>query len=91
MIDIAAWAVFINVALAVFNLIPIPPLDGSHILGHMLKGEAALRYAQLARFGPILLIVFVVFDMQTHILFDLIYSIVNPLWTLAYRLATVAA
>ena len=91
MIEIAVWAVFINVALAVFNLIPIPPLDGSHVLGHMLKGEAALRYAQLARFGPILLIVFVVFDMRTHILFDLIYSIVKPLVTLANRLATVAA
>ena len=90
MIDIAAWAVFINVALAVFNLIPIPPLDGSHILGHMLKGEAALRYAQLARFGPILLIVFVVFDMQTHILFDLIYSIVKPLIALADTVARAA-
>lgn len=87
---IAWWSVFLNVALAVFNLIPIPPLDGSHVLGHMLKGQAALRYAQLARFGPILLIVFVIVNMQTNILADLIFHIVNPLISLADTAATAA-
>ena len=85
--DIAIWSIFINVALAIFNMIPIPPLDGSHVLGHMLKGEAALRYAQLARFGPFLLIAFVVFNMQTHVLRDLITAVVKPLIILAAMVA----
>jgi len=88
--EVAFWGMFINIALAVFNLIPIPPLDGSHVLGHILKGQAALRYAQLTRFGPILLIAFVIFNMQTHILADLILFIVKPLIRLADMVAGAA-
>jgi Zn-dependent protease len=53
------WAgMRLNLILAFFNLIPIPPLDGSHVFYHLLPPGAGLKYRQLYVFGfiPILLI-----------------------------------
>src|SRR6266705_1666447 len=53
-----AWGVWLNLVLAFFNLIPIPPLDGSHVFYHLLPPGAGLQYRQLQRFGflPIVLV-----------------------------------
>ncbi|HEV2669845.1 MAG TPA: site-2 protease family protein [Gemmatimonadales bacterium] len=53
------WGMYLNVVLACFNLIPIPPLDGSHVLKQILPPAAGMRYRQLYAFGiiPILLVV----------------------------------
>lgn len=50
--------ILFNVLLAVFNLIPIPPLDGSHVMKYLLPPAWAIRYQQAGRFG--LLLVFAV-------------------------------
>ncbi|MBI1723126.1 MAG: site-2 protease family protein [Gemmatimonadetes bacterium] len=47
--------VSLNVLLAFFNLIPIPPLDGSHLLYHFLPPAWGARYRELGRFGFMLL------------------------------------
>jgi Zn-dependent protease len=56
------WGMWLNLVLAFFNLIPIPPLDGSHVLYHLLPPAVGLRYRQLYRFGflPIMAISFLV-------------------------------
>ena len=46
----------INISLAVFNLIPIPPLDGSGILAGLLSDRAAIRYERLRPYGFLILI-----------------------------------
>lgn len=43
--------IWINLILCFFNLIPIPPLDGSHILYHLLPPKAGNWYRELQRFG----------------------------------------
>ncbi|MFH1037947.1 MAG: site-2 protease family protein [PVC group bacterium] len=48
--------IFLNLVLANFNLLPIPPLDGSHILAYFLKGEAKYAYLRLSRYGFMILI-----------------------------------
>lgn len=56
--QMAHGGMYLNLVLAFFNVIPIPPLDGSHVLFHLLPPAAGLRFSQLYRFGflPILLI-----------------------------------
>jgi Zn-dependent protease len=54
----AFWGMHVNLTLACFNLIPIPPLDGSHVLKQLLPPAAGNQYRQLYAFGiiPILLV-----------------------------------
>ncbi|MGA2992367.1 MAG: site-2 protease family protein [Candidatus Korobacteraceae bacterium] len=49
---------FISILLGIFNLIPIPPLDGSHVLRHFLSGEALRFYDRVGTIGLVLLLFF---------------------------------
>jgi Zn-dependent protease len=45
------YGMWLNLVLAFFNLIPVPPLDGSHVFYHLLPPGAGLRYRRLQAFG----------------------------------------
>ncbi len=56
MLKMAGAGIFINILLAVFNLLPIPPLDGSRVISALLPNPLAYKYNQLERFGFVILI-----------------------------------
>lgn len=64
------YGIWLNLILCFFNLIPIPPLDGSHLLYHALPPRAGSWYRGLQRFGylPIFLLVFVFRDAMGFLL-----------------------
>jgi Zn-dependent protease len=60
--DIVLLAVFYNLFLAMFNLFPIPPLDGSKMVYASLKSQKAIdTYREFAQYGIIILIAFLYF------------------------------
>jgi len=70
--------VYINLILMVFNLIPIPPLDGSKILATFLSPEVKQRYLASERLGFIIIILFVM----------VAGSLILPAVNLLFRLIT---
>jgi Zn-dependent protease len=54
-VSMVTYGIFINCALAVFNLIPVPPLDGSKILYGLIPGMTHEQVWKLERYGPMVL------------------------------------
>ena len=71
-----------NINFAIFNMLPIPPLDGSHILRNLLPYELAGTYAQLERFSFIFLIIILMTPVLSYILIPIqriIYNVMSEL------------
>ncbi|MBW2194138.1 MAG: site-2 protease family protein [Deltaproteobacteria bacterium] len=71
---ILAYSVLINSVLAVFNLIPIPPLDGSRVVSVLIPRRYAHSFAKIERFGMLLLF----FLLFTGTLNGVISFFLNP-------------
>ncbi|KPL06884.1 hypothetical protein AMJ86_06710 [bacterium SM23_57] len=70
------YAVVINLVLAIFNLIPIPPLDGSKILMGFAPRELEAQLLQLERFGPMLVVGLVLIGSLLH--FPILWMVMKP-------------
>jgi Zn-dependent protease len=55
------YGIYLNLILAFFNLLPIPPLDGSHVVAHLLPASWAVPYRKFGRYGVLVLIAIVFF------------------------------
>ncbi len=61
------YIMFFNIILGMFNLIPLPPLDGFNILLGILPHNVAASFARIERYGPAILILIVLLDSFTGI------------------------
>ena len=60
--------VFLNMLLIAFNLIPIPPLDGSHVMKYLLPPAWSLRYQEVGRYGLLVLLLLLYFGQRVLLL-----------------------
>ncbi|MBI5147527.1 MAG: site-2 protease family protein [Parcubacteria group bacterium] len=74
---LVGYVVLINLLLAVFNLVPIPPLDGSRVLFYFLPQSARAVEEFLERYGFVILMLFIFFGFRliapvVYLLYDLL-------------------
>lgn len=68
-----SFGIFFNIILAYFNLLPIPPLDGSHVFKYLLPPKLAVHYQNLGRFG--LLILILLFTLGSGVFTRIMYPV----------------
>lgn len=56
LLNVLVFSVFINLLLAVFNLIPIPPLDGSQILAGFMTARQSMMYERIRPYGMLIIL-----------------------------------
>ena len=82
-LKMAGAGIFINLLLAVFNLLPIPPLDGSRVISALLPNPLAYKYNQLERYGFVILIGLMFIGGFSYIVWPIVGLALNSLSVLS--------
>jgi len=72
LILVGASGIFVNVIFMVLNLLPLPPLDGGRIAVSLLPHRLAWKFAQIERYGFVILIALLFTGLLGHILWPMI-------------------
>ena len=85
--QIIASAIYLNIYMAIFNLLPIPPLDGSKILASLIPKDAAYKFLSVMdQYGMILLLVLAITNVFGKIISPIAGGIYAAFVTLAFTL-----
>lgn len=78
------YGVIMNIGLAIFNILPIPPLDGSKILMGLLPLNQAIAYSKIEPYGIFILLIFILTDAVDYVIKPILYALIRLLLPLDF-------
>lgn len=79
--------VYLNIILAVFNMIPIPPLDGSHVVASLLPAELGEQYRRIGFLGIFVILLVMRFEPFRVVFWSVIQTLAFPLNSMIHAFA----
>jgi Zn-dependent protease len=83
-LGVLRWTYLFNLALGIFNLIPLPPLDGGHFLPYLVPRRSWTLLRQLEQYGPLLLLLLVISGATGYVIGPAL-QVLNALYTSVIR------
>lgn len=84
LVEVLAIGIYFNVLLCVFNLLPIPPLDGSRVVQLFLSPGALAAYQRLEQYGLLIILALIFFVPQTQMVIASLVRDITLLVTLLF-------